>query len=72
MPGRFVRHLSALRPEKLSAVELAERLRDHFAGVGGMACEGELEIGREAVRRARRAERAEAALRQMQRQRRPA
>jgi hypothetical protein len=39
---------------KLSAVELARLLRDHFASVGGLACEGEREIAREAVRRARR------------------
>jgi hypothetical protein len=41
---------------KLSAEELARRLRDHFAAVGGLACAGEVEIAREAVRRARRAE----------------
>jgi hypothetical protein len=56
----------------LSAEELAQRLRDHFAAVGGLACAGEVEIAREAVRRARRAERAEAELRQAQRQRRSA
>jgi hypothetical protein len=56
----------------LSAEDLARRLRDHFAAVGGLACAGEVEIAREAVRRARRAERAEAELRQAQRQRRSA
>jgi hypothetical protein len=56
---------------KLSADQLALRLRDHFAAVGGLACAGEVEIAREAVRRARRAESAEAELRQAQRQRRP-
>jgi hypothetical protein len=45
---------------KLRADVLARRLRDHFAAVGGLACAGEVEIAREAVRRARRAERAEA------------
>jgi hypothetical protein len=58
------------RPALLSPEELARRLRDPFASVGGLACAGEVEIAREAVRRARRAERAEADLRQ--RQRRPA
>jgi hypothetical protein len=52
----------------LSAEELALRLRDPFAAVGGLACAGEVEIAREAVRRARRAERAEGDLRQAQRQ----
>jgi hypothetical protein len=55
---------------KLSADELALRLRYHFAAVGGLACAGEVEIAREAVRRAKRAERAEAEVRQAQRQRR--
>jgi hypothetical protein len=54
---------------QLSADELARRLRDHFAAVGGLACAGEVEIAREAVRRARRAERAEAELRQQERRR---
>ena len=56
----------------LSAEDLARRLKDHFNAVGGLACPGEVEIAREAVRRARRAERAEADLRQAQRQRRSA
>jgi hypothetical protein len=54
-----------------AAEDLALRLRDHFAAVVGLACAGEGEIAREAVRRARRAGRAEAELRQAQRQRRP-
>jgi hypothetical protein len=57
---------------KRSAEELARRLRDHFAAIGGLACEGEWEIASEAARRARRAELAEAELQQVQRQRRPA
>ena len=56
---------------KLSAAELAGRLRDHFAAIGGLACAGEVEIAREAVRRARGAERAEAELRLAQRQGQP-
>jgi hypothetical protein len=39
---------------KLSADDLALRLRDHFTAIGGLACAGGVEIGREAVRRARR------------------
>jgi len=42
------------------------------AEIGGLACAGEVEIAREAVRRARRAGRTEAELRQAQRQRRSA
>jgi hypothetical protein len=57
---------------KLSAAELARRLKGHFDAIGGLACAGEVEIAREAVRRARGAERAEVALRQAQRRRRPA
>jgi hypothetical protein len=48
-------------------VELTRHLPDHFAAVGGLACAGEVEIAREAVRQAKRAERAEADLRQRER-----
>jgi hypothetical protein len=51
------------------ADDLALRLRDLSAAVGGLACAREVEIAREAVRRAKRAERAEAELRQARRQR---
>jgi hypothetical protein len=54
---------------KLSAEDLARRLRDHFVAVGGLTCAGEVEIAREAVRRARRAEWAEAELRQREKRR---
>jgi hypothetical protein len=49
---------------KLSAEEVARRLKGHFDAIGGLVCAADVEIARELVRRARRAERAEAQLRQ--------
>ena len=57
---------------KLSAAELAVRLRDHVNAISGLAGEIDWEIARELVRRARRAERLEGALRKIRRRRRSA
>jgi hypothetical protein len=44
---------------RLSAEELADRLRQYFESMGGLTFDSDKEIARECVRRARRAERAE-------------
>ena len=50
---------------KLSAGELAERLREHFNAIGGLVGKSDVEIARELVRKARRGEQAEVRLRQL-------
>jgi hypothetical protein len=45
--------------QSLSADELAQRLKDHFEGAGGLITPGDAEVARKCLRRARMAEAAQ-------------